>query len=97
MKQISATELKQWIEDNRFFLLVDVREKWEHAAYNIGGLHIPLGEVMSRKDEISKSAPVIVYCEKGMRSAIAIQKLEVLGFDNLYNLEGGLNRWKKPV
>jgi adenylyltransferase/sulfurtransferase len=95
MKQLSVAELKKWTEDNRYFLLVDVREQWERAAYNIGGQHIPLGEIISRKEEISKGAPVVVYCEKGMRSAIAIQRLEPLGFDNLYNLEGGLSLMRK--
>jgi rhodanese-related sulfurtransferase len=95
MKQLGATEFKKWVEDNRHFLLVDVREDWEYAAYNIGGLHIPLSEIMARKEEIAKGTPVVVYCEKGIRSAIAIQRLEPLGFDNLYNLEGGLSTLKK--
>ena len=97
MKQLNAAEFKKWIEDNRYFVLVAVRETWEHAAYNIGGLHIPLSELMTRRNELSKGMPVVLYCEKGIRSAIAIQRLEPLGFDNLYNLEGGLNQWKKNV
>lgn len=95
MRQVSTAEFKKWMEEDRFFVLIDVRESWEHAAYNIGGMHIPLGEIIARKNEISKGAPVVLYCEKGIRSAIAIQRLESLGFDNLYNLEGGMSAWKK--
>jgi len=97
MKQISAAEFKKWVEENKFFILVDVRERWENAAYNIGGIHIPLGEIIARKDEIQKGVPVILYCEKGIRSAIAIQRLEALGFDDLYNFEGGMTAWKRQT
>jgi len=97
MKQLNAAELKKWMDDKHYFLLVDVREKWEHAAYNIGGIHIPLGEIITRKDEIPKGADVVVYCEKGVRSAIAIQRLEPLGFENLYNLTGGVSILKKQA
>ncbi|HEY9176857.1 MAG TPA: rhodanese-like domain-containing protein [Flavipsychrobacter sp.] len=78
-------------------LLIDVREEWEHATYNIGGVNIPLGELMARRDEIAKDETLVVYCEKGIRSAIAIQRLEALGYNNLMNLEGGMNAWRKDV
>lgn len=95
MKSVSKNELKTWMENNTPFMLIDVREGWERDAYNIGGEHIPLTDVMMRRDEIPVDKPVVVYCEKGIRSSIIIQRLESIGFNNLYNLSGGMSSWKK--
>jgi rhodanese-related sulfurtransferase len=94
MKDISPEELSNWISEKKEFLLVDVRESYERSACSIGGIHIPLGDLFTRKDEISQDKPVVFYCEKGIRSAIAIQRLESTGFANLYNLTGGVKNWK---
>lgn len=95
MKTITPGDLKGWQRNAKFFLLLDVREDWEHIAFNIGGINIPLGDIMARKSELSLETPLVIYCEKGIRSAIAIQRLEQLGYSNLYNLEGGIAAWKK--
>lgn len=95
MKSITTAELKGWGENAKTMLLLDVREEWEHDAFNIGGVNIPLGELMARRAEIKKNEEYIVYCEKGVRSAIAIQRLEALGYNNLHNLEGGMHAWKR--
>ena len=95
MKQITPEEFKQWLDEDKLFQLLDVRENWEHVAYNIGGLHIPMRDIITRKGEIPKDMPVLVYCEKGVRSTVAIQRLESFGYDNLYNLNGGVSMWKK--
>ena len=94
MKDVSPEELANWIDEKKDFLLVDVRESYERSAFSIGGMHIPLGDLFRRKDEISQEKPVVFYCEKGIRSAIAIQRLESSGFGNLYNLTGGVKSWK---
>jgi len=94
MKELTVKELKAWQEGNHPFLLVDVREAYEHEAFNIGGALIPLGELMTRKDEINKDQPVVIYCEKGIRSILAIQRLEAFGFEQLYNLQGGMKAYR---
>ena len=49
-------------------------------------------------DQIEKEIPVILYCQKGIRSHIAIQRLEnKFPFENLYNLIGGMDEWKKKI
>ncbi len=78
-------------------MLIDVREAWERDIFNIGGEHMPLGDVMQHKGEIATDKPVVFYCEKAIRSTIIIQRLESLGFDNLYNLSGGIASWKKAI
>jgi adenylyltransferase/sulfurtransferase len=77
------------------YLLVDIRELFERELFNIGGLHIPAGELPSRLDELPADKDVVLYCEKGIRSVIAIQRLEAKGFSNLYNLSGGMKAWKE--
>lgn len=94
MKKITPRELKEWMDTDNSFVLIDVREDWERELYNIGGIHIPLSEVLLRRNEIPVDVATVVYCEKGIRSAIIIQKLESIGFNNLYNLNGGMNEWK---
>jgi rhodanese-related sulfurtransferase len=94
MKQISTQELKEKLSNNAPILLIDIRENWEREQFNIGGLHIPMGELPAHISEIPKDLDVILYCEKGIRSTIAIQRLELAGFKNLINLSGGMNAWR---
>lgn len=94
MKKITPQELREWQEGNKPFILIDVRETWEHSAYNIGGRNIPVGEVMLLRNEIPQEGDVVLYCEKGIRSSIVIQRLESMGYQNLYNLTGGMSAWK---
>lgn len=95
MKSISPNELKAWMDEKRPFVLIDVREDWEREAYNIGGVHMPLGDVIQRRNEIPVGQSTVIYCEKGIRSSIIIQRLENIGFNNLYNLSGGMSAWRK--
>lgn len=97
MKQISIRELKEWLADGRDFVLLDVRESYEREIFNIGGNHIPTSELGQRIDEIPRDKKVVLYCEKGIRSVIIIQRLESYGYDNLINLSGGMLAWKKEV
>lgn len=95
MQQITAFELKQKLAEGKEVFLVDVREPFEHDEYNIGGRLIPLGDVIKQAEYIPRDKPVVVYCRKGIRSQIAIQRLqEKFGFNNLINLEGGMEEWK---
>ncbi len=96
MKNITAKELQQLLIGNKDIQLIDVREPEEHDEFNIGGQLMPLGEITSHFEKIQKNKPVIVYCRKGIRSQFAIQKLQdKFPFDNLYNLIGGIDAWKK--
>lgn len=95
MRQITVKDLKGLINENKPVFLLDVREEHEHKQFNIGGKLIPLSEVTSHAGQIPKDEPVVVYCRKGVRSQIAIQRLEQkFGFTNLINLRGGLEKWE---
>ena len=95
MKEITALELKSRIDAGEAVELIDVREAYEHEEYNIGGTLMPLSSFMDRVNDIPTDRPVIIYCAKGIRSMIAIQRLsERPGFTNLINLKGGLEAYK---
>lgn len=94
MKSINVNELKQLQDTNEEFVLIDVREVHEFENANMNGILIPVGEVPERFNEIPKDKKVIVHCRSGARSANVIQWLEQSeGYDNLYNLEGGIMAW----
>lgn len=97
MKEISVLELKEKIDNNEDFQLIDVREDFEYEMSNLGGTLIPLAGIMIESDKIAKDKPVIVQCRSGKRSAIAIMQLEQKGFDNLYNLKGGILAWAEEI
>ena len=98
MKTITPTELKKLIDDKADFQLIDVREESEFEEMNINGHLIPMGEVMDRADEISKTKQVVVHCRSGKRSASVISVLESqLGYTNLYNLEGGIMAYSDEI
>ena len=96
MNSITATELHQKLSQGEELVLIDVREPFEHKHFNIGGLNIPLASIFENKIHFNKNLPVIVYCQKGIRSQIAIQRLsEKMGCDQLINLQGGVDAWIK--
>lgn len=94
MQQITAIQLKEWMNNGKDFLLVDIREAFEREAFNIGGMHIPMGELRKRIAELPTGKPVVLYCEKGIRSTISIQRLQNAELE-LYNLSGGMKAWKE--
>lgn len=97
MKEVSIDQIKQWIKENRVFQLIDVRTVVEREQYQIGGEHIPFDEMIQRKSEINTDRPVILYCEKGIRSMLMVQRLEALGFTNLYNLKSGIKSYEEKL
>lgn len=79
-------------------LILDVRDEAEFAAGHIqGAKHIPLAELETRIKEIEKqkSKPVLVHCQKGMRSNKASKLLAGHAFTQLYQLDGGLDKWSE--
>lgn len=80
------------------FQLIDVREPHEYDICHLNGELIPMGDVMDNTDKISRDKQVVVHCRSGKRSASVVRALEqALGFDNLYNLEGGVIAWAEEI
>ena len=99
MSEITATELKQRIDNGDDIQIVDVREAHEVAIAKIPNtIHIPLGQILNRMSEIDSGKETIVHCKMGGRSAKAIEALKRSGFaGNLINLKGGITAWSNEV
>ena len=96
MKEITVQELKEKIDNNEDFQLIDVREPFEYEMSNLDGENIPLGGILIEADKIATDKPVIMQCRSGKRSAAAVMQLEqMLGLTNLYNLKGGILAWQE--
>jgi len=99
LEEITATELKQQLDNRRDFQIIDVREPFEFEIARIAGTRlIPLGQVAARMSEIDQSRETVVHCKAGVRSAKAIAALKEAGFQGrLINLKGGITAWSDEV
>ena len=71
--------------------IIDVREPGEWQAGHVdGAVHIPMGEIVARFDEVPDGAAII--CRSGARSASVVAYLEQQGRDAV-NVAGGTLRW----
>lgn len=74
-------------------LFVDVRENLEWKGGHIpGSIHIPLGELPGRVEEVDRSARVVTVCKVGARSDEAARFLQASGVP-AENLDGGVIAW----
>jgi rhodanese-related sulfurtransferase len=98
MENISVEEVKKRMEAGEQLHLIDVREPYENADFNIGGTLLPLGMIQAMQiDEIEdlKNEEVILYCRSGNRSGQAAMFLDSMGFENTKNLVGGMLGWQE--
>lgn len=96
MNNLTPTELKEKMDQNDDFLLIDVREPHEHEAFNIGGSLVPLQTLPSRLGDMKDfiDMEIVVYCRSGARSGSAQRYLLDSGFSNVRNLTGGMLAWQ---
>jgi len=95
---ISPKELKALLDRGEAPCVLDVRNPEELAICRIPGTKvIPLPELPARLSELDPTAPMIVHCKSGARSAKAITLLREAGFSRLQNLTGGILAWIKDV
>jgi rhodanese-related sulfurtransferase len=81
-------------------VLLDVREPDEYQEAHVpGSVHVPLGQLKSRLQEIRAlgSKPVAIICRSGRRSTIAAELLMHSGLTNVYNVQGGMIAWEKAA
>lgn len=83
------------LRDNPNVVILDVREQYEYDDGHIpDATLIPLGTIPNRLDEIPTDKTVIAVCRSGNRSSQATEFLRKQGFDNVHNMEGGMNAWQ---
>ena len=90
--------LAAWMEEGRDFVLLDVRTPVEHQTSKLeNSLLMPLQTLPRRFDELDRNRDIVVYCHHGNRSAHAVDFLRRMGFDNTFNLVGGIDAWSKRI
>jgi adenylyltransferase/sulfurtransferase len=99
LKEITATELRRRLTSGDDLQVIDVREPFEYEIAHIAGTKlIPLGQVLTRMNEIDPARETVVHCKAGVRSAKAISVLKQAGFPGrLINLKGGITAWSDEV
>jgi adenylyltransferase/sulfurtransferase len=99
LEEITATQLKQRLDEGRDLQIIDVREPSEYEIARMPGTKlIPLGQVVTRLNEIDPSRETVVHCKGGVRSAKAIEALKKAGYPGrLLNLRGGITAWSNDV
>jgi molybdopterin/thiamine biosynthesis adenylyltransferase/rhodanese-related sulfurtransferase len=95
--EITVKELKEKLDSGGGISVLDVREPYEYEVANIGARLIPLGELPERLAEIDKDETLAIHCRTGARSARAVRLLQDAGFQEVYNVKGGILAWSEEI
>lgn len=90
--EIEYTELKERVKTGA--ILLDVRSAQEYQEGHLeGAILIPEYEIEKNIEKIikDKHQEIVVYCTSGSRSRKACKTMKIKGYDNLYDLKGGLD------
>ena len=90
--------LSELIKQNHDLFLLDVREPYEYEICNIkGSILLPMNQIANNLEVLPKDKKIVVMCHHGSRSKAVINYLEQEGFESLFNLEGGLDRYALEI
>jgi adenylyltransferase/sulfurtransferase len=79
-------------------VLIDVREEWEWTLGHLpDALHVPMGQLPKRLNELPRDRDLVLYCHHGSRSYRAMEFLRQMGFDHVAHLDGGVAAWVDEV
>lgn len=95
-KDIDGVELNTLLKNNKKTLILDVRTSGEYSNFHIPkSKNIPVHELKSKLDTLNlyKDSNIVVYCASGARSNSAAKTLSKNGFNNVYNLKGGVSSY----
>lgn len=92
--RVTAPALAEQLAGNNPPWVLDVRAASEYRSGHLAGSHnVPLPQLADRLDEVPIDRPVVVHCEGGYRSSIAVSLLEQVGRTNANDLVGGFKAW----
>ena len=98
IKEIDVLTLKNKLDQNTDFLLIDVREHQEIEICKLKeAIHIPMSEIPDNIDKIDSKKTVVIMCKSGARSAQVCHYLNDQGYPNVYNLKGGIIDWALTI
>ena len=95
---MTVAQLRQMLDTGEDMVLLDVREAFEWELSNLGehgAILMPMGEIPARLGELNPAERVVVYCRTGARSDLITRFLLTHGFEQVWNLEGGINEWAR--
>jgi rhodanese-related sulfurtransferase len=96
--EVTPREVSARLERGDKFLLVDVREKWEHDASHIeGAVLIPLREIPENLQHLAAARQIVTFCHHGIRSLDAAAWLRSQGIEGAQSMSGGIDRWTTEV
>lgn len=96
MPVVTWRELREKCKEDVF--LLDVRTPEEYALGSIeGSVNIPLDELREHLDELPRDKEIVIYCSIGLRGYVGLRILKGHGFEQVYNLTGGLKLWESAT
>jgi rhodanese-related sulfurtransferase len=95
IKEIDALQLAGWLEEKAGGVrVIDVRQMGEIAAGTVPGAEpLPMHLLPMKLGDLDRNATLVLVCRSGARSAQACAFLQQQGFENVYNLRGGMIGW----
>lgn len=95
IKEVDALELARWLkEKGEPFRVIDVRQANEFAQGTVPRAEaVPLNTLPLKLNELDPQETLVFVCRSGARSAQACMFLQQQGFQNVYNLRGGMIGW----
>jgi hydroxyacylglutathione hydrolase len=94
VRRVTASELESRLASSSPPLVVDVRQPGEFRAGHVeGAVSVPLTRLASRTSDVPRDREVVVQCQTGFRSSIAVSLLQRQGYGNLADLVGGFAAW----
>lgn len=98
VKRFSPAQVKNLLESEGGLKLIDVRENWEYQIARLENSKlIPLGQFIEYSSQLNPKDTIVIYCHHGVRSFNACNYLVQNGFENVINLEGGIDAWAREV
>lgn len=95
VQSMSVTELKRRLDAGSTLRLLDVRGPAERQAAQIAAA-TPLDDA-AEIEILPEDTPLVFHCHTGVRSRAAAERFRLLGFKNVYNLEGGIEAWSVEI
>jgi monothiol glutaredoxin len=97
IQQLTPADLKKMMDGGEPFELVDVRTPEERAIAAIAGARLLDQECHDRLMALDRGTRIVFQCHHGIRSQSAAEYFHHAGFENLYNLAGGIDAWSRLV
>ena len=95
---IDVQDLSEMRADRRAHIVLDIREPDEVAICVLAdSVVVPMQQVPEALESLPRDAPLVVLCHHGMRSAMVTNYLRGNGFDNAWNLKGGIDAWARMI